>query len=137
MSRWVRKMWAGWACLVLRSQTATAAGTGPGNNMTATRTGQGRSSTMPTLPLISLAGKSACGRGRGMMRLFHGLLTLPISLPRLPPTRRRHHNVCSATVLQLQHQPQGPFAFAAAANGGGIGIDGTSSPASSSIGRFV
>ena len=89
-----------------QSQSATAAGTGTGSN----RAGQGRSSTMPSAQLVSLGGKPIPQTSRistaahnsassttsfksGLMLPLHGLLTLSVVIPRLPPTHRRNHNV--------------------------------------------
>ena len=115
---------------------------------TTTRTGQGRSSTMPSAPLLSLTGKTIAQTSRGsntassatsFKKPTHAAasrsvdaLSFPTSSPSnsSPSPMQRH----SANILQHHHhhqsQPQGPFAFAAAANG----VDGTPSPASSSIG---
>jgi len=124
----------------------TATATGSGNGTTA-RMSQARSSVMPVAPLVNLAGKTISQTSRPAASPNSASSTTSFKKPThpnasrsvdalsfpsspSPPPAQRH----SANALQLHHQPQGPFAFAAAANGSVLRMDGTPSPASSSIG---
>src|SRR6266852_886087 len=130
MSRWMRKMSASRACLVLHSRNPTRQ-RGP-EAMRRQRQGPARGDRVPCLlrrllvllespshihrifPLQRIIPRPLLRPSKSrLMLLLHGLLTLSVFLPRLPPTHRRHYNVTvpmssNSIISRRDHSPLQP-----------------------------